>query len=82
MYKGLLTNIQAATGLQEMRIYILWPHTDWTPVWKNLNDNSNSNSIYLLQLGFHPVVVVILYVNKTWNWLLLNLSREGYMRSM
>jgi len=26
--------------------------------------------------------VVILHVNKTWNWLLLNLSREGYMRSM
>ena len=26
--------------------------------------------------------MVILHVNKTWNWLLLNLSREGYMRSM
>jgi len=26
--------------------------------------------------------VVILHVYKTWNWLLINLSREGYMRSM
>ena len=25
---------------------------------------------------------VILHVNKTLNWLLLDLSREGYMRSM
>jgi len=38
--------------------------------------------IYLLQLGCYPVAVVILHVNKTWNWLLLDLSREGYMRSM
>jgi len=37
---------------------------------------------YLLQLGCYPVAVVILHVYKTWNWLLLNLSREGYMRSM
>jgi len=41
-----------------------------------------NNNIYLLQLGCHPVAVVILHVNKTRNWLLLNLSREGYMRSM
>jgi len=38
--------------------------------------------IYLLQLGCYPVAVVILHVNKTWNWLLIDLSREGYMRSM
>ena len=44
--------------------------------------NNNNNNIYLLQLGCHPVAVVILHVYKTWNWLLLNLSREGYMRSM
>ena len=37
---------------------------------------------YLLQLGCHQVAVVILHVNKTWNWLLLDLSLEGYMRSM
>jgi len=37
---------------------------------------------YLLQLGCHLVAVVILHVNKTWNWLLLDLSREGYMSSM
>jgi len=40
------------------------------------------NNIYLLQLGCYPVAVVILRVNKTWTWLLPNLSREGYMRSM
>jgi len=38
--------------------------------------------IYLLQLGCYPVAVVILHVNKTLNWLLLDLSREGCMRSM
>ena len=42
----------------------------------------NDNNIYLLQLGCHPVAVVILHVYKTLYWLLLNLSREGYMRSM
>ena len=40
------------------------------------------NNIYLQKLGCYPVAVVILHLNKTWNWLLLNLSREGYMRSM
>ena len=40
------------------------------------------NNIYLLQLGCYPVSAVILHVYKTWNWLLLNLSRQGYMRSM
>ena len=45
-------------------------------------NNNNNNNIYQLQLGCHPVAVVILHVNKTWNWLLLNLSREGYIRSM
>ena len=29
------------------------------------NSNNNNNSIYLLQLGCHPVAVVILHVNKT-----------------
>ena len=38
--------------------------------------------IYLLQLGCYPVAVAILHVYKILNWLLLNLSREGYMRSM
>ena len=47
-----------------------------------LDNNDNNNNIYLLQLGCHPVTVVILHVNKTWNRLLLNLSPEGYMRSM
>jgi len=44
--------------------------------------NNNYNNIYLLQWGCYPVAVVILNVNKTCNWLLLNLSREGYMRNM
>ena len=34
-----------------------------------------------LQLGCPPVAVVVLCVYKIWNWLLLNFSREGYMRS-
>ena len=37
---------------------------------------------YLLQLGCHPVAVVILHVQKISNLLLINLSPEGYMRSM
>jgi len=44
--------------------------------------NNNNNNIYLLRLGGYPAAVVILHVYKTWNWLLLNLSREGYVRSM
>jgi len=40
------------------------------------------NNIYQLQLGCHPVAVVIIHVYKILNWLLINLSREGYMRSM
>jgi len=44
------------------------------------DDNNNNNN--LLQLGCHPVAVVILHVHKIWNRLLLNLSLEGYMRSM
>jgi len=42
----------------------------------------NNNNIYLLQLGCYKVAVIILHVYKTWNRLLLKLSREGYMRSM
>jgi hypothetical protein len=41
--------------------------------------NNNNNK---LQLGWYPVGVVILHVYKIWHWLLLNWSREGYMRSM
>ena len=46
------------------------------------NNNNYYYYYYLLQLGCHPVAVVILHVNKTLNWLLLTLNREGYMRSM
>jgi len=35
------------------------------------NNNNNNIFIYLLQLGCYLVEVVILHVNKTWNWLLL-----------
>ena len=45
-------------------------------------NNNNNNNIYLLQLGCYPVAVVILHVYRIWNWLVINLSREGYMRSM
>jgi len=41
--------------------------------------NSNNNK---LQMGCYPVAVIILHVYKTWNLLLVNLSREGYIRSM
>jgi len=46
------------------------------------NNNNSNNNIYLLQSDCYPVAVVILHVNRTCNWLLLNLSLEGYMRSM
>ena len=45
-------------------------------------NNNNNNNNNLLQLGCHPVAVIILHVYKTWNWFLLNLSREGYVRCM
>jgi len=28
------------------------------------NNNNNNNNIYYLQLGYHPVAVVILHVHK------------------
>jgi len=46
------------------------------------DNNNNNNNLYLLQLDCHPVAVVILHVYKIWNWLLISLRREGYMRSM
>jgi len=46
------------------------------------NNNNNNNNNNKLQSGCHPVAVVILHVNKTYNRLLINLSPEGYMRSM
>jgi len=54
-------------------------------VWSSSSSNNNNNYYYyynLLQLGCHPVAVVILHVYKIWTWLLINLSREGSMRSM
>jgi len=41
-----------------------------------------NNNIYYLQLDCHLVAVVILHIYKIWNWLLINLSWEAYMRSM
>ena len=53
------------------------------------DDDDNDDDYYdddddddKLQLGCHPVAVVILHIYKIWNWLLINLSREGYMRRM
>ena len=65
--------------------YLLWFRNmtlllDWLCSYNN-NNNDNNNT-YLLQLVCYPVAVIILHVYKIWNWLLLNLSREGYMRSM
>jgi len=55
----------------------------WELWWNYIcEQRCNINNIYLLQLRCYPAAVVILHVNKTWNWLLLNLSREGYMKSM
>jgi len=34
-------------------------------IYNNNNNNNNNNNIYELQLGCHPVAVVILRVNKT-----------------
>ena len=65
-----LTNVSSSTTLEVSVTHIL------------PGQGCRINNIYLLQLGCYPVAVVILHVYKTWNWLLLNLSREGYMRSM
>jgi len=66
-------------------------------IHKNLNNNNNNNNniinfyyfsglllllLLLMKLGCHPVAVVILHVYKIRNRLLIDLSREGYMRSM
>jgi len=64
------------------RLHPLWPQGKRLGTPRTTDNNNNNNNIYLLQLGCYPVAVVILYVNKTWNWLLLDLSWEGYMRSM
>jgi hypothetical protein len=46
-------------------------------------NNNNNNNYYLLQLGCHPVAVVFFNTNTKHEFrLLLNLRREGYMRSM
>ena len=36
-----------------------------TRLFNNNNNNNNNNNIYLLQLGCHPVAVVVLHVYKT-----------------
>jgi len=65
-----------------------WIDTNYTLVLTDFfistynNNNNNNNNNNLPQLGCYPVAVVILHVYKIWNWLLINLSREGYMRSM
>ena len=63
-----------------------WAGLEYYIFLKEIRRITNTRTVkkknYLLQLGCYPVAVVILHVNKTLNWLLLNLSREGYMRSM
>jgi len=53
----------------------------WILLYSRYEDDNNNNN-NKLQLGCHPVAVVILHVYKIWNWLLINLSLESYMRSM
>jgi len=51
-------------------------HQKLVIITKKKNNNNK------LRLGCYPVAVVILRVYKIRNWLLINLSREDYMRSM
>jgi len=69
------------TGVTEHKMCMFIFST--TFVW-NISHSKNKcrHNNNKLQLGCHPVAVVILHVYKIWNWLLLNLSREGYMTSM
>ena len=70
--------IRLGAGRAGVQIYCVWSFEEESETqWKHYNNN-----IYLLQLGCQPVAVVILHVYKILNWLLINLSREGYMRSM
>jgi len=60
-----------------------WFYDIYTTLRNDVNeDGDNFIFIYLVQLGCYPVEVVILHVNKIWNLLLLDLIREGYIRSM
>jgi len=55
-----------------------------TPEYEH-NNNNNNNIIIIIIINYNWVVnrwQWLLYVYKTWNWLLLDLNREGYMRSM
>ena len=69
MYDVSNTNIVSIWRKKERVSSVLEPNR-YSGFFVNLKKN---NIIYLLQLGFNPVAVVILHVYKTWNWLLLNL---------
>jgi len=79
-----------SSPLSPTKIHLVSSKDSWSPhrvlKWPSINNfycyNNNNNNIYLLQLGCYPVAVFILHVYKIWNWLLINLSLEGYMRSM
>ena len=51
---------------QEVKIvlYSIWYHHTEGSELSKINNNNNNNNIYLLQLGCHPVAVVILHVYK------------------
>ena len=51
-------SVNIKTLSQKRMKYIPWDDDDG-------DNNNNNNNIYLLQLGCHPVAVVILHVNKT-----------------
>ena len=65
-------NLRTSGVLLQFPMLLLGVHTDsftsklsWYVAYNNNNNNNNNNNIYLLQLGCHPVVVVLLHVNKT-----------------
>ena len=41
------------------------------------NNNNNNNNIYSLQLGCHPVAVVIWHVYKIWHWFATKFTSGG-----
>jgi len=48
--------------------FLLTINTCASAMWQHLQyNNNNNNYYYYLQLGCHPVAVVILHVHRIWN---------------
>jgi hypothetical protein len=80
-------------NVMKIQVSLKSDKNNWYFIWRPIhilnqisissyNNNNNNYYYYLPQLGCHLVAGVILHVHKTWNWLLLNLSLEDYMRGM